>query len=77
MDNGTNPNIESNSPETGKKILDAILQHGFDGDINRLGIVLGRPNDELTQFLSGDEVIDDDLIMKMRGVAQQRGIAIN
>lgn len=77
MDNGTNPNIESNSPEAGKKILDAILQHGFDGDINRLGIVLGRPNDELTQFLSGDEVIDDDLIMKMRGVAQQRGIAIN
>ena len=77
MDNGTNPNIESNSTETGKKILDAILQHGFDGDINRLGIVLGRPNDELTQFLSGDEVIDDDLIMKMRGVAQQRGIAIN
>lgn len=63
--------------DAAKEILSAVLDKGFDGDLNRLGIVLGRPIDELNQFLSGEETIDDDLVMKMRGIAQQRGIPIN
>ncbi|MGI8811558.1 MAG: hypothetical protein ACR2IH_03405 [Pyrinomonadaceae bacterium] len=74
--NHTAAGMREESPESGKAILDAILTQGFDGDIHRLGIVLGRPNEELNQFLTGEQVVDEDLIMKMRGIADQRGIDI-
>jgi len=74
--NQTAAGMRENSPESGKAILNAILNKGFDGDVNRLGIVLGRPNEELNQFLSGDQAVDEDLIMKMRGIALQRGIDV-
>jgi len=62
--------------ESAKSILNSLLNEGFDGDLKRLSIVLGRPHEELNQFLNGEEIIDDDLVMKMRGIAQQRDIPI-
>ena len=42
-----------------------------------LGLIMGRPEDELQRFMNGEEPIDDDFVMKMRGIAGERGIDIS
>ena len=59
-----------------QELLENFCRDGFENDLNEAALVLGRPREELVDFLSGDEVIDDDLVMKMRGIAQERGIEI-
>ncbi len=57
-------------------MLRLFIDNGFNGDLNETAIVLGRPEDELAEMLSGTQNIDDDLVMKMRGIAQNRGFVI-
>lgn len=59
-----------------KEILSDLLFNGFDNEIDLLAIALGRPTEELKDFLNGDQEIDNDLLMKMRGIAEERGITI-
>ena len=61
--------------EEARSLLENFCLNGFD-DVDEAALVLGRPAEELTDFINGDEVIDDDLIMKIRGIAQQRDIEI-
>ena len=47
----------------------------FDGNKEKLAIALGRTEDEISHALSGNSTaFDDDLVMKMRGIAKERGI---
>ncbi|HEY0429523.1 MAG TPA: hypothetical protein VGC76_17215 [Pyrinomonadaceae bacterium] len=59
-----------------RKLLADFLRDGFENDIDEAALVLGRPREELEDFLNGDEIIDDDFVMKVRGIAQERGIEI-
>lgn len=59
-----------------KEILSDLLFNGFDNEIDLLAIALGRPTEELKEFLEGNQEIDNDLLMKMRGIAEERGITI-
>ena len=59
-----------------KKILENFCANGFEDDLGEAALVLGRTREELTAILEGDEEIDDDLIMKIRGIAQEREIEI-
>jgi plasmid maintenance system antidote protein VapI len=59
-----------------KKLLENFYRHGFENDLNKAALALGRPRKELEEFLSGNEEIDDDLIMKVRGIARERNIEI-
>jgi hypothetical protein len=68
-DNGTDQSEARN-------ILQAFRDNGFDGDEEKAGIVLGRPSSEIHDMLSGDLNIDDDLAMKIRGIAEERGIEL-
>lgn len=61
--------------EDARNILENFCLNGFD-DVEEAALVLGRPAEELTDFINGDQVIDDDLIMKVRGIAQERAIEI-
>lgn len=61
--------------EEARSLLENFCLNGFD-DIEEAALVLGRPSEELTNFINGDEIIDDDLIMKVRGIAQEREIEI-
>ncbi len=58
------------------ELLENLRREGFDGDVNGLALALGRPVEEIEDFINGDETIDDDLVMKIRGIAGQRGINI-
>jgi hypothetical protein len=76
-------------PETGKfdsdgttagtaaQMMQKLLNDGFERDVKLLAISLGRSQEEVEHALSGNaEAFDDDLVIKMRGIAKERGIEL-
>ena len=63
---------EQASPE----LLRRFIDNGFESDTGKAAIVLGRTPEELESMLSGEMVVDDDLEMKIRGIADERGIEL-
>lgn len=59
-----------------RELLRAFCEKGFDGDIERAAVALGRPASSLRQLMDGEDEIDDDLVMKLRGISNERGIAV-
>lgn len=62
--------------ETGLEMLRRLRDRGFEGDDLKLSVALGRPVEEVTAWMQGTEPPDDDIIMKARGIAKERGIEI-
>lgn len=58
-------------------MLRNLRDRGFESSDEKVALALGRTPEEIQAFSSGREVIDDDLIMKARGIAMHRGIAID
>lgn len=59
-----------------RKMLANLCENGFSGDVEKLAVALGRDEGEIKSFLDGAGEIDEDLLMKIRGIAQQRGLEI-
>jgi len=57
-------------------MLANLRDAGFDGDNEKLAIALGRTTEQVAAMISGAETIDDDVVMKARGIALNRGIEI-
>jgi len=58
-----------------RDMMNQLMNEKFGGGgLEHLALVMGRPEDELQAFLSGQQPIDDDFVMKMRGVAKERGV---
>ena len=49
---------------------------GFRSDIDATALVLGRPPAEIRKMLDGEMAVDDNLDMKIRGIAQERNFKI-
>jgi len=62
--------------EQAREILAALRDRGFDGDDEQLATALGRSIEQVTAFIDGSETIDDDVVMKARGIALNRGIQV-
>ena len=61
----------------GREILRRLRDEGFEGDDEKLAVVLGRPVEHVRDWTgAGTEPIDDDIVMKARGIATERGIEI-
>jgi hypothetical protein len=60
----------------GRALLRKLRDAGFDSSDEKLALALGRPVEEVEAWTSGMELVDDDVIMKARGIALQRGIEI-
>lgn len=61
----------------GRAILKRLRDNGFEASDEKLALALGRPLEEVTGWTGeGDEPVDDDVIMKARGIAKERGIEI-
>ena len=60
-----------------REMLRNFCDRGFDRDIGAAALVLGRPEDELKQIMDAQFFVDDDLAMKIKGIAQERNIDIN
>ena len=57
-----------------RDLLRVLCDNGFDGSLSAAALALGRGADELRALLDGGTAIDEDLVVKMRGLAEQRGI---
>ena len=60
----------------GRALLKHLCERGFDGNEEQFATVLGRPVEEVQGWLGGAEPVDDDVVMKARGIAKERGIEI-
>ena len=59
------------------KILRTFCDNGFDGDTERAALALGRDASDIQEMLDAGAEIDDDLVMKIRGIAKEREITID
>jgi hypothetical protein len=58
------------------KILLNLRNRGFEASDEKLSLALGRPLEEVAGWTTGKELIDDDVILKARGIALHRGIRV-
>ena len=63
--------------EEAKSILATLRDQGFDADNEKLALALGRSIEQVEGMISGAETIDDDVVMKARGIAIHRGIEVD
>lgn len=68
-DKGTNQ-------EEAQHMLEALRDQGFNSDNEKLAKALGRTIEQVDGMIKGAETIDDDVVMKARGIALNRGITI-
>jgi hypothetical protein len=58
-------------------ILSNLRDRGFEGSDEKLALALGRTPEEMRAFNSRQVTIDDDVIMKARGIAMHRGVRLD
>ena len=58
------------------RMLRNLRDRAFDASDEKLALALGRPVEEITAWHFGQELIDDDVVMKARGIALNRGVHI-
>lgn len=65
-------------PGTGENgardLLENLRDAEFGGSTEETALALGRTAEEIEGVLNGDEILDEDLAMKIRGIAQERGV---
>lgn len=53
------------------------LNIGLGGSREETALVLGRTTEEIDAILDGGEIVDEDLEMKIRGIAEERKINLS
>jgi hypothetical protein len=64
------------SQDRASQILVNLRDRAFEASDERLALALGRPGEEVAAWQAGTELIDDDVIMKARGIAMHRGVSV-
>ena len=62
--------------EQAQNLLVTLRDEGFEADDEKLARALGRSTEQVQAMIEGDETIDDDVVMKARGIALNRGVEI-
>jgi hypothetical protein len=62
--------------EEARHMLEALRDQGFESDNEKVAKALGRTIEQVAGMINGSETIDDDVVMKARGIALNRGIQI-
>jgi hypothetical protein len=58
------------------QMLRNLRDRAFDASDEKLALALGRPLEEVGAWDTGQEVIDDDVVIKARSIAMIRGVEI-
>lgn len=59
-----------------RALLKRLRDNGFEGSDEKLAVALGRPIEQVAAWMNSVEAVDDDVIMKARGIATDRNIQI-
>jgi hypothetical protein len=62
--------------EDAQRILTTLRDQAFDGNNENFAVALGRTVEQVEAMISGAETIDDDVVMKARGIALHRGVEV-
>jgi hypothetical protein len=62
--------------EKAARILRHLRDRAFEASDEKLALALGRPMEEVAGWHAGRELIDDDVVMKARGIAMHRGVHV-
>ena len=62
--------------EQAAQILRKLRDRAFEASDEKLAVALGRPMEEVAAWHAGRELIDDDVVMKARGIAMHRGVRV-
>ena len=62
--------------EKAAQILRKLRDRAFEASDEKLALALGRPMEEVAAWNAGLQVIDDDVVMKARGIAMHRGVHV-
>ena len=57
-------------------IIINLRDRAFDADDDKLAVALGRSTEQVQAVINGSEPVDDDLVMKARGIALNRGVEV-
>ena len=77
VDQGSNAVDDQGTTESeGRALLKHLRDSGFEGSDEKLALALGRPVEEVEGWTGGAEPVDDDVVMKARGIAKERAIEI-
>lgn len=60
----------------GHELLKKLRDAGFEGKDEKFAVALGRPVEEVAAWMSGKDIVDDDIVMKARGIAKERNLTI-
>lgn len=64
------------SEADGRALVKRLRDAGFEESDEKLALALGRPIEDVQGWMDGDKPVDDDVVMKARGIAKERGIKI-
>ena len=64
------------SQEKAARMLLKLRDRAFDASDEKLAVALGRPVEEVAGWSATNSLIDDDVVMKARGIAMNRGVHI-
>jgi hypothetical protein len=62
--------------EKAARILRNLRDRAFEASDEKLAVALGRPVEEVAGWNAGMQLIDDDVVMKARGIALHRGVHV-
>ena len=67
---------QGTTQDQARSLLQNLRDEGFDSSNEQLAIALGRSEEQVEGWLNGTEEIDDDVIMKARGIATNREVEV-
>ena len=62
--------------EKAARIIRKLRDRAFEANDEKLALALGRPIEEIAAWNAGQQAIDDDVMMKARGIAMHRGVHV-
>lgn len=65
---------QGTTTEQARVMLQKLRDDAFEASDEKVALALGRTEQEITDTLHGNATFDDDLLIKVRGIAQQRGV---
>lgn len=60
----------------GRELLIRLRDEAFGASDEKFARALGRPVEEIEGMLARGATVDDDVVMKARGIAKERGIEL-
>ena len=70
------PNLDDIDQTQARQMLRDLCEQGFDGLTDMAALSLGRDETSIKAILEGSEDVDEDLMAKMLGIAQERDIPV-